>query len=806
MTFDPNTGGRLATPIESFHAHITGSGFNQPAASIITSPGINGAGDLQNSLNNIQTFINNANTNGVGYTAVPNTIYDSYFNASGGFFFNSATPSLDSFLNPIFAAIIAGSGLAPAYERLRFGGIVLIPSGTYYVQNSITVPPGITIIGEGYGTKIVNATRLNLNSLPPTINSSAAPKPVFIIAADPNRNTNDAAIDPNNKFMFGRATQFIGLTICDNFVEPTVLGDTTYKLPQNTGANSTPNVGLIQQNQGSNLVLQNVNFLGRVTFSSGKVVSSATQYAVSLDQSIINITGTYLKIHNCFLDGFSQPVRFLSKGGSLDHLEIIASKIRSHGYLSGDNGSSGGNHTENNCMVAMNDGNARIMDNHFYGNHQFCYTIATILGTLASTPALDSISKISIANNTLLIDIGDSVSITPVVVYMDSTITAIDSYALVLTYGNAYDKNFGFELAFGIGSNNTTSLNVNPSSVIVTASGGLTISDSFPLIFGPAPASSGKIRLENTDSIMVRNAANSSDLVALKTDNNNYLYLGVDTDLSSHAFTTVNIFGQSELNLGAIAGGVQLILFGSLVRLNSGSLQFGSSAASTGAIQLQNAQGIFARNFGGTADISVIGTTAANNVVVGDSINTHNAEMVASNQVLLLAGSNEITLGSSGYPTAAIGSNTLQIGTISLSLASNASTTSSLATPTNLTFPVAANENWFFELKGQLQDNGTGGMKFAIYVPSGATLNAMIWGNTSASNGAFVVEQLGASSLTSHSFGAGNSISGVVNIYGQVINGATPGSLTVRIASTNGTDNIILLAGSTLIARSSVNV
>lgn len=52
--------------------------------------------------------------------------------------------------------------------------------------------------------------------------------------------------------------------------------------------------------------------LGRAVFSFGTTVSEATRFAIQLDTSTPITTGTVLKLDHCFLDGFSQPIEFLS--------------------------------------------------------------------------------------------------------------------------------------------------------------------------------------------------------------------------------------------------------------------------------------------------------------------------------------------------------------------------------------------------------------------------------------------------------------------------------------------------------------
>jgi hypothetical protein len=821
--FNPATNARIATDLNDFKSHIEGSGFKQNAASIDTEPGIGGAVDLQTSLNNLNSFIGASIENGVGYISVPRDGYNSYTFPSPGFYFNNSIPSLDSFLNPIFNDILTNVALPSAYARIQNGGVVLIPAGTYYVVNPITVPPGITLLGEGYGTKIVNAIRLNLASSPPIVNSGITPQPVFIIAADNNRSNNDGAVDPTNTFMFGRATQFLNLTICDNFVEPTLLGDLNYVLPQNDGSHSTPTVGLIKQNQGSNFVLENVNLVGRVRFSSGTVVSSATQFAVSLDTTLPITTGTYLKISNCIIDGFSQPVNFKSKGGCFDYLEISNSKIRAHGYLNGD-GSGSGNHAENNCIVGMNDNNAKIVSNDLFGNHHNCFTILSILGTLTSPPNLDGISKINISSNTFVIDRGDTVPIVPVPFYIDSAITTIENFAAVVAFGNTYDEATGFEVIVGKGSAGTAQLFVTPTNTAIPNY----------ITIGAPTAASGDIRLAST--FAMRNTASSVDYTLLST-NGNQLYVGVDPDDISHAMIGVNIYPAST-NAWGIDDATYLFADignpGVLSVYGNTDLALGTGIAipaTTGRIRLANTDGIFARDNANLNDQPLIQTDASDDIIIGDTVVTLNTVIHAASVVALEPGSAFLEIENTGVISVSQSSATLtgtsfgqfkfdassrpvcadnvnnqmQMSAICYSLENDlVQATSGAVVPTNLSFAVNATDIWHIYVEGVIKCSTSETIYPTLTVPVGATLgSANFVGGTSPSGVGNDVTSTVAWSAGS-TIGLDGTANGFVGfIYNARVkmDGTHSGNITFNIQP-NGLSavTITVKAGTTLIA------
>lgn len=453
--FRPETGARLVTDRRDFQSHLDGqnpagkTGFRHNSSQIDISPSIGSLGGpttLNDALNTIGNFINSQIGIGQGFITIGDG-YDTWVNADpdNGIFYDPTIPGLDEILNPIFQSILdnglgTGSEVSPLpaqYERIKRGGIIVIKAGTYIVKNTIVVPPGITIMGEGYGTKIINATSLTLSPLPPQPKISPTSAPVFTVKADNYRTINDSAIN-SNTFMFGRRTIFYNLVISDNFVENTILGDTFYKIPQNR----TGNTPLIQQEQGSNLVIDNVYLMGRVTFSSGQIVSQATTFAVQLDGYSPLPTGTFLKINNCFIDGFSVPIDYQTSGGSNDSLEIVNNKIRGFGYLTGDNAG-----PENNCLIKMNDNNAVITDNYLYGNSNIVTSAVFINSVIGSSVNTQAQSKIVIANNDVVIDKSQNSTNSTYRHYrINGSISNITSKVFSLIFGNTFQSTSGFDI------------------------------------------------------------------------------------------------------------------------------------------------------------------------------------------------------------------------------------------------------------------------------------------------------------------------------------------------------------------------
>jgi hypothetical protein len=509
--YTPNIGG-LATSRYDFYAHYEGTNFRHTAQQIDVDPAVIIDGEpyitVADALYAIGDYITVALSNGEGFVTVGDG-YDTYHNANGTINFDPTIPSLDTLLNPLFQAIanaqvvLSGSGaplpfpIAPTtvpaeYARVQYGGIVVIKAGTYIVKQMIQVPPGITLLGEGYGTKIINASGLNtdvalgiapspatgaingatpitvtnasnsspieITTSPPhglstgayvsiinvngntaantelgqitvvsttqfTINNTTGSgtmtsspnaqvlinNPVFFILPDPDRVDNDEVIDPTagNVFMFSRETKIVNLVVADNFVEPTILGDLAYKDSQNlTNSSFLTSPPLIYQQTGSNLTLDGVLGIGRVSFTSSnpyvvnKVTASLVEtfvYPIYPNTGSIPTTGTILKVDNCFIDGFAVPLVFFGLTGNKDFVNITNSKMRAYGYLEGNSSSS-----MDNTFLSTSAANINIVGNHFYGNDYNVVSIVDI-NQISGSPTLQQKAKASNSSNTISI-------------------------------------------------------------------------------------------------------------------------------------------------------------------------------------------------------------------------------------------------------------------------------------------------------------------------------------------------------------------------------------------------------------------
>lgn len=501
--------GRIAVDLYDFKDHTDGYSSKHSASSIEVDNTFiyNNGTNVQDVLEDLSVFANAQSNNTEGFVSIPDG-YNTWENANGIINFDPTIPSLDLLLNEVFQNIYNKSAVPARFERVKNGGVILLKAGTYIVRDTIEIPPGITLLGEGFGTKIINATGLNtpslgvapsprstyiasnvtattpikittsvannlvtgdkvvmrdvdgitaangvftitrINSTNFTLNGSIGSgvwgghgsvefaRPIFKVLPDFDRSTTDSAIDPN-LFMFLRSTKLYNMVIADNFVENTVLGDVYYKLPQSKSSV----IPFISQSMGSSLEINNCYLAGRVNFSSGTVVSAASSIAVKLDNEVAITNGTFLKITESFIDGFSQAVEYKTLGGSNDHLEILNSKIRVHGYLDSSAVS-----YDKNCIVNMNDNNVRINNNYLYLNSSVINTGVFVSDTVATSVNLQNLAKVLISGNNISSQKTTNTNVELKLIRYESSIQPTIGQKLVaMSYGNAYQGSTGFE-------------------------------------------------------------------------------------------------------------------------------------------------------------------------------------------------------------------------------------------------------------------------------------------------------------------------------------------------------------------------
>lgn len=285
-------GGELATRKQDFNAHVQGNGFRHTADQIDMSPPIGALGGttVQQTLEEFTALIASS---GTGFISIGNAV-DGY--AEGVYNMNTlTTPTLKDAFNAAFAD-----------PRLQDGGIVLLLAGTYTLTAPITVPPGMTIMGEVAGTLIV---------------AEMAEQSMFITSSTVKQLT----IEGNSgggkiPLAVGSNTEkirFSNLMLSDN-----LNGNVA------SGGASMLTVPMVAVRASSNVEFNNVTFIGRLNDGS---VTNRPKTLYSIGTITGGSTGTTVKIDNCFFDGIKVAVNFVPGQGDKDYLTVTNSKFRTYG-------------------------------------------------------------------------------------------------------------------------------------------------------------------------------------------------------------------------------------------------------------------------------------------------------------------------------------------------------------------------------------------------------------------------------------------------------------------------------------------
>lgn len=134
-------------------------------------------------------------------------------------------------------------------------------------------------------------------------------------------------------------------------------------------------------------------------------------------------------------------------------------------------------------------------------------------------------------------------------------------------------------------------------------------------------------------------------------------------------------------------------------------------------------------------------------------------------------------------------------------LAANYTNATTSLTNVGLGFAIGANENWTGEFNLSGQCSGTGGTKFAITVPAGATIEAECLGITSAVTAITSSRITASGAATTQTFYVASAVPGPVWIRFTVVNGSTAGAVQLQAESVTSGQTTTIFAGSYLTCR-----
>lgn len=444
--------GGLAADRYDFEGHIQGTSFRHTADQIDMLVPIDIDGyesfTVEEAIDALVAFANSIGqgfaTIGDGYDVYHASDSSSSTPPDAGHPYDPTVQGLDIALNSILY-----NSADPQYHRIRDGGIILIKAGTYIIQNTVSIPPGIMLVGENYGTKICNAT---------------GGQSMFRIVADMNRSTSGVGPTPpqyvggadsgvnSSLFMFARETKFYNLTIADNFVEPKFVGDASYKNVTNNGSQISPAPGLIIQEGGSHFTCDAVKFLGKSAFGQ-------TSYVLGTDTA--SSTGTILNIINCFIDGFCIGGNYNTSGGVNDFFVFNNNRVRVFGGLTGDVVSAA-----NNCFFSAAYCNVSFSNNFLYSPANAIVGLY-VYDAPSSPPSTNDTVRASIVGNTGATNYASGTEPNALTIYLSNE-TIPGTSVLATVSGNAFGAHFGEAYnQLAVSSNLVISSFANYNSILV---------------------------------------------------------------------------------------------------------------------------------------------------------------------------------------------------------------------------------------------------------------------------------------------------------------------------------------------------
>lgn len=440
--FNNNNGkGRLAVDRYLYQKHLDGQADQHKDSDILVSPAIaalpnsttvhDALTTLSSSLSTSDSFI----SIGKGYDVWAGGVY------------NASAPYLDVAINDLLNNISNTQRV-----RLLDGGVIVLRAGTYKIGQTVNLPAGLTLMGEGFGTKLVNAT----------VAYGGFQAPMFHIVADTNRYedlsvaTADTAFNP---FLTSKSTTFKNLVISDGFLKPSQLGDTTYKVAINT---SQP---LIEMERGAELVCQGVVFVGKTSLS---VATTTSLSAISTASASATTYATSLVIQDCDFDGFNQTIKYTPQHGTLDTLTVRGSRFRNFGPVGGTVNAANSN------VMFINACNTQVTDNYIYTNRDLlsCVYVDAVTTDTITTQGK---AKITVTNNVVASNKPSNSAVTFTPIGFSSSIASPANSVVSVSYGNIIDQTEGFKVKINPTGNQILDLNSSASTLGLSTSN-LTIS------------------------------------------------------------------------------------------------------------------------------------------------------------------------------------------------------------------------------------------------------------------------------------------------------------------------------------------
>jgi hypothetical protein len=138
---------------------------------------------------------------------------------------------------------------------------------------------------------------------------------------------------------------------------------------------------------------------------------------------------------------------------------------------------------------------------------------------------------------------------------------------------------------------------------------------------------------------------------------------------------------------------------------------------------------------------------------------------------------------------------------VALSLANTFTTTNIIATSTGLVFNIGANEVWVVDVQLTAQCSSTGGVKYAVAAPAGATIEGWIYSSTSAITTLSYQRLTATNTLNTTALHTVATTPAPDIIRFVITNSSTAGAVTIQAASGTSGQTTTVFTGSSLVAR-----
>lgn len=138
---------------------------------------------------------------------------------------------------------------------------------------------------------------------------------------------------------------------------------------------------------------------------------------------------------------------------------------------------------------------------------------------------------------------------------------------------------------------------------------------------------------------------------------------------------------------------------------------------------------------------------------------------------------------------------------VTAALVSNFTTTAATATATLLSFNVGVNEVWIVDVQLTAQCSSTGGVKYAVAAPTGATIEGWVYSSGAAILTLIYQRLTAIGTLTSTLVHTVATTPAPDMLRFTVTNGSTTGAVTVQAASGTPGQTTTIFAGASLTAH-----